>query len=193
MNYSTLKEAWDIDTFDKEKRTKSKSKSEKKLRNDYNDLDKKLEKFEIHKKTEETEETEENDVIIVPKKVNNITPFYDKDLEKYLDINDTSPKIEKDIEDENTNLTNKVVENFQNIEVINTNRELDNIQNNEIEKLKKKNQNNKMYINIFLFLFIGIVIIFICEQITEIAINIGMKSCIKILKPYLDNNDIKNI
>lgn len=43
----------------------------------------------------------------------------------------------------------------------------------------------KNLVNIGLFIFIGILIIFLCEQITEIAINIGMKKTIMILEPYM--------
>ena len=43
----------------------------------------------------------------------------------------------------------------------------------------------KNLVNIGLFIFIGILIIFLCDQITEIAINLGMKRTVSILEPYL--------
>jgi hypothetical protein len=49
----------------------------------------------------------------------------------------------------------------------------------------KKDAYYKNLINIGLFVFIGILIIFLCDQITEIAINIGMKKTVYILEPYL--------
>lgn len=49
----------------------------------------------------------------------------------------------------------------------------------------KKDIFYKNLINIGLFIFIGIVIIMLCDQITEIAINIGMKRTMNILEPYL--------
>ena len=41
------------------------------------------------------------------------------------------------------------------------------------------------YINIGLFIFIGIAIILLCDQISEISINIGMRKTAKILEPIL--------
>lgn len=46
----------------------------------------------------------------------------------------------------------------------------------------------KNLVNIGLFIFIGILIIFLCEQITEIAINIGMKKTMILLAPYMNAN-----
>jgi hypothetical protein len=40
-------------------------------------------------------------------------------------------------------------------------------------------------INIGLFIFIGVVFILLCDQITELAIQIGMKRAVSILEPYL--------
>jgi hypothetical protein len=40
-------------------------------------------------------------------------------------------------------------------------------------------------INIGLYMLVGLLIIFICDQITEIAISIGMKKTVYILEPYL--------
>jgi hypothetical protein len=58
----------------------------------------------------------------------------------------------------------------------------------DIEKnvyVDKKDTFYKNLVNIGLFIFIGILIIFLCEQITEIAINIGMKRTLAILEPYI--------
>ena len=46
-------------------------------------------------------------------------------------------------------------------------------------------------INIGLFIFIGIFIIFVLDQITELAVHIGMKKTLDTLLPILE--DLKNI
>lgn len=50
----------------------------------------------------------------------------------------------------------------------------------------------KNLVNIGLFIFIGVLIIFLCEQISEIAINIGMKRTIMILEPYMRKTTYKS-
>lgn len=56
------------------------------------------------------------------------------------------------------------------------------------EPVDKKDTFYKNLVNIGLFIFIGILIIFLCEQITEIAINIGMKRTLMILEPYMQKS-----
>ena len=56
--------------------------------------------------------------------------------------------------------------------------------------IEEKDTFYKNLVNIGLFIFIGILIIFLCEQISEIAINIGMKKTIMILEPYM-KKDVK--
>jgi hypothetical protein len=56
------------------------------------------------------------------------------------------------------------------------------------EKKPEEKKPNTFYnnlINIGLFIFIGVVFILLCDQITELAIQIGMKRAINILEPYL--------
>jgi hypothetical protein len=56
------------------------------------------------------------------------------------------------------------------------------------EKKPEEKKPNTFYnnlINIGLFIFIGVVFILLCDQITELAIQIGMKRAISILEPYL--------
>ena len=58
-----------------------------------------------------------------------------------------------------------------------------------IEEINNKTNKDLFYkniINIGLFIFIGIVIILLCDQITEVAINIGMKRTMTMLEPYLE-------
>lgn len=56
--------------------------------------------------------------------------------------------------------------------------------NKDITEEKNKLYNN--YINIGLFIFIGIAVILLCDQIAELAINIGMRKTAKMLEPFLD-------
>ena len=62
-----------------------------------------------------------------------------------------------------------------------------NLQNdkNQQENKMKKEQFYKNVVNIGIFIFIGILIIFLCDQITEIAIQIGMKRTTMLLEKYL--------
>jgi len=60
----------------------------------------------------------------------------------------------------------------------------DKIQSQEAISKSSPNIYNTL-INISLFIFIGIVIILLCDQIVELAIQIGMKRTINILQPYL--------
>ena len=64
----------------------------------------------------------------------------------------------------------------------------------ETDQEKKVDNNYDYLYNIALFIFIGIIIIFLCDQIAELAINIGMKRATQILEPYLNkpNNIIEN-
>jgi hypothetical protein len=57
--------------------------------------------------------------------------------------------------------------------------------NKKLEESEKKNRMYNNYINIGLFIFIGIAIILLCDQISEISINIGMRKTAKILEPIL--------
>lgn len=53
---------------------------------------------------------------------------------------------------------------------------------NKKEEPKKNTDIYKIILKILLFIFIGIVIILLCEQITNIAINIGMKNAITLFE-----------
>ena len=64
-------------------------------------------------------------------------------------------------------------------------RTIPNVKSPEKAIVEEKETFYKNLVNIGLFVFIGILIIFLCEQITEIAINIGMKKTIMILEPYM--------
>lgn len=48
-------------------------------------------------------------------------------------------------------------------------------------------------INIALFIFIGVVFILLCDQIAELAIQVGMRRAAMILEPYLQKQSLSNI
>lgn len=166
-----------------------------------------------------------------------IMPYYDEDMDQYLDINTlNTSKIftgtsgtsgnevipnksrympnynEKSYTDDNTdkylNINTKTDDilvapmyNLSEEDKKNSLRSLnilkrfsDDDTSNKIdgtgEKAKSNNDNNSTFFNIALFIFIGIVIILLCDQITELAINIGMKRATEILEPYLNKPDV---
>ena len=188
MNYSTLKEAYSVDTFEREKKSKSKKKHRNEtIRETFSEQD--------HDE-DDTKSVEDIKPIEKSKKVSlatnketldekTVKPFYDEELEKYLNVNDfqeTQPYYPQTFSDEN-NMTNfKPVKEKPVI-------------NKEIQSdiIRPKNTDNtkdifyKNLINIGLFILIGIMIIFLCDQITEIAINIGMKKTFELLEPYLQH------
>jgi len=188
MNYSTLKEAYSVDTFEREKKSKSKKKHRNEtIRETFSEQD--------HDE-DDTKSVEDIKPIEISKKVSlatnkeildekTVKPFYDEELEKYLNVNDfqeTQPYYPQTFSDEN-NMTNfKPVKEKPVI-------------TKEIQSdiIRPKNTDNtkdifyKNLINIGLFILIGIMIIFLCDQITEIAINIGMKKTFELLEPYLQH------
>ena len=188
MNYSTLKEAYSVDTFERERKSKSKKKHRNEtIRETFSEQD--------HDE-DDTKSVEDIKPIEKSKKVSlatnkeildekTVKPFYDEELEKYLNVNDfqeTQPYYPQTFSDEN-NMTNfKPVKEKP---VINKE-----IQNDIIRPKNTDNTKDIFYknlINIGLFILIGIMIIFLCDQITEIAINIGMKKTFELLEPYLQH------
>ena len=191
MNYSTLKEAYSVDTFEREKKPKSK----KKHRNEtlQETLDEQEE--DDNKQFEDTKQMEKpKKVSLAPKKEivdeKPVKPFYDEELEKYLNVNDfqdTQPYYPQTFSDENN------VTNFKPVEDKPTKPTLNKKIQSDINIVRPKNTDYtkdvfyKNLINIGLFILIGIMIIFLCDQITEIAINIGMKKTFQLLEPYLQH------
>jgi len=166
------------------------------------------------------------------KESNDIMPYYDEDMDQYLDINSLKTSQiftgtsgseiipnnkrympnynEKGYTDDNTdkylNINTKTDDiliapsyNLSEEDKKNSLRSLNILKkfnNNKINgtgitpNSEKPNANNyDTFYNIALFIFIGIVIILLCDQITELAINIGMKRTIEILEPYLNRPD----
>ena len=111
MNYSTLKEAYSVDTFEREKKSKSKKKHRNEtIRETFSEQD--------HDE-DDTKSVEDIKPIEKSKKVSlatnkealdekTVKPFYDEELEKYLNVNDfqeTQPYYPQTFSDEN-NMTN---------------------------------------------------------------------------------------
>lgn len=244
MNYSYLKEAYNTESFEKEKRKVKKKRIIEHFEND--ETEENDQNMEPVKKTpfqRQLETPKPNGNLSISKQ--NIQPYYDDELEKYLDVkqfnrnvnmnytpvdNDEEYVISQqfaknhgyDNEYNNANRYN-IPSNFTyhqsnpsltNTSYFQTNEDdtdtdynrtkknqmvyRKNTANtvktantvNDMEKPNKSTDNTndifyKNFINIGLFIFIGILIIFLCEQITEIAIHIGMKRTIAILEPYL--------
>lgn len=189
MNYSTLQEAYNIDSF-------KKIKNKKKLK--YDDEDDRSENLEKNMYDIEYAEKRSNKVrkeiydINTNKEDNkenisskhDIEPYYDEDLEKYLNINDfeSNTITSENKSSEKTN-EKRIIAN----DVNDVNNDNKNIKGSP-ENVNISNQYNdifyKNFINIGLFILVGILIIFLCDQITEIAISIGMKKTFQILEPY---------
>jgi hypothetical protein len=129
---------------------------------------------------------------IKSKSLNNIKPYMNDDIEMYLNYED----IFNNINNNNNNNNNKITESFTTKPVIECN---NSIKKETCDKLKsylsyfeKKQEPKKEepkvkidYINILLFIFIGIIIILLCDQIANLAINIGIKRA-------LEQNNINN-
>jgi|DEB0MinimDraft_4_1074332.scaffolds.fasta_scaffold10133_5 hypothetical protein len=194
MNYSTLKEAYSIDSF--EKKNKKKRVKIEEFENDVeypvteriDTINKQEEVIETNKRqVPQKEVTQEmNDKFNENTKIE-VEPYYDEDIEKYLNIDDFKE-------------TNSFVANRKKTSDSNQKKdtecteEKENIKPEPIVDEPKPKQTPKdifyaNLINIGLFMLVGFLIIFICDQITEIAISLGMRKTIHILEPYLQ--DIK--
>lgn len=186
MMYSTLKEVYNVDSFEKsaEKEKKHKKKNKNK---------------------DEPEETDTKDLYIEPvptqctpapsRKISmtDVKPYLDADLEQYLNYVSQQQTV-------NNQPVVTYVPNVPNTEVttnltttktdpaptVTTKVEPPAISSTNTDK---KDIFYKNLINIGLFVFIGILVIFLCDQITEIAVNIGMKKTVELLKPYLARLD----
>lgn len=241
MNYSTLKEAYDVDNFLQKKKSK-------KIKPDIQ------------------EDSEENKISMKPiqemsyqqpKMNDNIQPYYDEDLEQYLNLQDfksaipTQPRqINSSIEQVQyapmQNNNQQLIQQYQPQNQVHNNIQYQQhqqpkfyysqykpaeqilqppvqqpppisspqptqypiqtqqpvqqpiqyqIQSQPIQETIKETKKDTYYknlINIALFILVGILIIFVCDQITEIAINIGMRRTFLLLEPYLKDLREKN-
>jgi hypothetical protein len=188
MNYSTLKEAYSVDTFERERKSKSKKKHRNEaihetfVEQDQDEDDtKSIEDIKPMEKSKKVSLATNKEIL----DEKTVKPFYDEELEKYLNVNDfqePQPYYPQTFSDEN-NMTN-----FKQVKekpVIAKEIQSDIIRPKNTDYTKDIFYKN--LINIGLFILIGIMIIFLCDQITEIAINIGMKKTFELLEPYLQH------
>lgn len=171
MMYSTLREVYNVDTFEQEK----KKKKHKKETIDESSSDAKplyIEPVPTQCATPPSRKVS----------IENVQPYLDADLEQYL--NNVSPT-QTTILSQNSTPTAPVVNTPT--PVANTPSSTSTIPSTPQVPIQDNKQDifYKNVINIGLFIFIGILVIFLCDQITEIAVNIGMRKTVNILKPYL--------
>lgn len=181
MNYSTLKEVYDVDTFEREKKKKKKNKNE-----DNHEESENIQQIPI--KSSEPIKSFINNNILSSKTLNNVQPYYDEELEQYLNINDSKtlkPIISEQIPKSNNDSEILNLPSPTSLKSSNISEIKQDIQTSKSIHDIKKEQFYKNLINIGLFIFIGVLIIFLCDQITEIAINIGMKKTMGLLDTYL--------
>jgi hypothetical protein len=177
MNYSTLKEAYDVDTFEKKKKKKHIPISDTLATSDehvkqpaYSDATIDVVAMTDTEPSMHSEKKQEN----IAK--SEIQPYYDEELEQYLNY--------KDLELVKETPVNKIPET----DVIPYKPLVSEKMHPSFAQpiyTDKKDMFYKNLVNIGLFIFIGTLIIFLCDQITEIAISLGMKRTVKLLEPYL--------
>lgn len=206
MNYSTLREAYSIDSFEKEKKHKSKKKVKYEIEEFTNDDDNQSDSVVSSDEPKPTQDTrgppsQVTQVTQVTKpmtnavQLTNIQPYYDEDLEKYLNINefksadtpyvphsyDIPPNASRRLSPALSESVNVV----PTVPAVSTVPVASKKEQPQAEKMTPKDVFYKNIVNIGLFVLIGVLIIFMCDQITEIAINLGMKKTVAILEPYL--------
>lgn len=184
MNFSTLREAYNVDTFDR----KQKKKKSRNVENsdDYprtERIERANKPINIEQYEDKRKDISESDDTSDTK---TIEPYYDEDLEKYLNVKDfknTGPYNPEDIiakEKLNTQYPIHADPPKQ-----------ENTPIPHVSSYREKDLFYKNVVNIGLFALIGILIIFLCDQIAEIAINQGMQKTIQILEPYLQNKIVR--
>lgn len=179
MLYSTLKEVYNVDSFERKKKKKKEEYQDDEYENDTDLVPKKPSVVSQLSQTSPPNSPilksiqHDNKDNKLSSSINDIHPYYDKDLEQYLYEPVASKENTKSLPLQFSKLNNR--ENFEYSPRMMYD---DSIQD-------AKNIYYKNLVNIGLFIFIGILIIFLCDQITEIAINLGMKKTVKILQPYI--------
>jgi len=127
----------------------------------------------------------------------NVMPFYDEDLEQYFNISNLNDEVKYNSNSYMPNTNKQSYSNNDTSEYANTNnipekQEKDKQEKEEKEKKEKQEKSDTTYIynaifNISILLIIGIAIILLCDQIVELAIQIGMKRAVNILEPLIKN------
>jgi hypothetical protein len=187
MIYSTLKEVYNVDSFEKEKKHKKKENCES---------NKKIKDLYIQSMPSFCTDVPQSKKVAME----NVKPFLDDELEQYLDYSSVaSPQpVPKQLEQaqaaqqavEQKQLAASVHQAAQAAQAAPVATPTVTVpqQQDDSKTASKQSKNDIFYknlINIALFVFIGILIIFLCDQITEIAVNIGMKKTVAILEPYI--------
>lgn len=193
MIYSTLKEVYDVDTFEKKKKKKCKD-----VDNEYLDISEIKETKDPKKAKELYMQPAPTQCATPPSRKQNmvnVKPFLDDELEHYFNFNDYQNSIPKPqvlthpasnpspppvAEQAGTPPQSASAEPVKPAEPVKSQASVATPGSKSKQDMYYKN-----LINIGLFIFIGILIIFLCDQITEIAVNIGMKKTVYILEPYL--------
>jgi hypothetical protein len=124
--------------------------------------------------------------------------YTDDNTDKYLNINTKTEDIlvapEYNLSEEDRKNSLRALNILKKFDTVGKTNGSDNIFNSLMfsttENAKKSDDNYSNFLNIALFIFIGIVIILLCDQITELAINLGMKRATEILEPYLNKQNI---
>jgi ABC-type antimicrobial peptide transport system permease subunit len=184
MMYSTLKEVYNVDSFEKSAEKEKKHKKKNKNKDD-------------------SEETDTKDLYIEPvptqctpppsRKIsmNDVKPYLDADLEQYLNYVSQQQTLNQPVVTPNTQATTNS-STVTSATTATTATELVPTVEPVVEPSRNTDKKDIFYknlINIGLFVFIGILVIFLCDQITEIAVNLGMKKTVELLKPYLARLD----
>lgn len=199
MNYSTLKEAYSVDSFEKKIKNKKKKFDDEEVPVDYPKTER-VEKISnnsdsltdvARKEIYEMDDVPKNEYVRDTQETKPlIEPYYDEDLEKYLNIDEFKSSTPYSPDDQLSQEQPKQVIK-QNVPRLyqpdnkDTTYSEKNTQESQSHGAATKDMFYKNLINIGLFILVGILIIFLCDQITEIAISIGMKKTVQILEPYL--------
>jgi hypothetical protein len=197
MIYSTLKEVYNVDSFEKEKKKKKKSKYDEELFNEEQaNLSDNAKNLYAPPNTTSPCITTETLKPVYKASMNNVKPFLDEDLEQYLNVDDMPRPTVKKVE-QVLHAAEVPQEAKQEIKEEKSSQPSPSSQPsiaspphlNAVPVQQVASDKDIFYknlINIALFVFIGILVLFLCDQITEIAINIGMKKTVAILEPYLE-------
>ena len=182
MIYSTLKEVYNVDSFEKEKKHKKKPDCES---------NKKIKDLYVQSSQSFCADVPQSKRVAME----TVKPFLDDELEQYLDYSSVaSPQpVPKQLEQLQQQLAAQQQPATQPaptavtppVTPATTPPATNPAPAQQESKQSKNDIFYKNLINIALFVFIGILIIFLCDQITEIAVNIGMKKTVAILEPYI--------
>jgi hypothetical protein len=189
LYYSTLKEAYNIDTFERDKKyKKKKAKCDEELMEESEEIKQPMASTSIEPQSTICTKTQKPTV-----SMKNVKPFLDEELEQYLNVEDFKNAIpEPNLASPASAAPVAFVEPVTSVTSVTSATPVSvtpvvpvttppaPVANKDDKDLFYRN-----LINIGLFAFIGILIIFLCDQITEIAINLGMKKTVAILEPYL--------